>query len=83
MRCAYWGKILTATAKMRGARGAVIDGYHRDTQKVLEQQWPIFSRARYCTPFIAARKTVRFRTILGLFFFEILAEQVFRHWHNG
>ena len=47
MRCAYWGEILTATAKMRGARGAVIDGYHRDTQKVLEQQWPIFSRARF------------------------------------
>jgi len=47
MRCAYWGEILTATAKMRGARGAVIDGYHRDTPKVLEQHWPIFSRARF------------------------------------
>src|SRR5947209_716453 len=31
MRCAYWGEILTATARMRGVRGAVIDGYHRDT----------------------------------------------------
>ncbi|WP_279299673.1 RraA family protein [Paraflavisolibacter caeni] len=47
MRCAYWGEILTATARMRGARGAVIDGYHRDTPQVLEQQWPVFSRGRY------------------------------------
>jgi regulator of RNase E activity RraA len=47
MRCAYWGEILTATARTRGAVGAVIDGYHRDTPKVLEQNWPVFSRGRY------------------------------------
>jgi 4-hydroxy-4-methyl-2-oxoglutarate aldolase len=47
MRCAYWGEILTATAKARGAAGAVIDGYHRDTPKVLEQNWPVFSRGRF------------------------------------
>ncbi|MEX0654622.1 MAG: RraA family protein [Phycisphaeraceae bacterium] len=47
MRCAYWGEILTATAKARGAVGAVIDGFHRDTPKVLEQDWPVFSRGRY------------------------------------
>ncbi len=47
MRCAYWGEILTATAKKRGAVGAVINGFYRDTQKVLEQGWPVFSRGRY------------------------------------
>ncbi|HVU35596.1 MAG TPA: RraA family protein [Opitutaceae bacterium] len=47
MRCAYWGELLTATARTRGAVGAVIDGYHRDTPKVLEQEWPVFSRGRY------------------------------------
>jgi len=47
MRCAYWGEILTATAKRRGAAGAVINGYHRDTPKVLEQNWPVFSRGRF------------------------------------
>jgi len=47
MRCAYWGEILTATAKKRGAIGAVINGYHRDTPKVLEQNWPVFSRGRF------------------------------------
>jgi len=47
MRCAYWGEILTATARTRGATGAVINGYHRDTPKVLEQNWPVFSRGRF------------------------------------
>lgn len=47
MRCAYWGEILTATARTRGAAGAVINGYHRDTPRVLEQDWPVFSRGRY------------------------------------
>lgn len=47
MRCAYWGELLTAAAKTRGAVGAVVDGYHRDTPKVLEQNWPVFSRGRY------------------------------------
>ena len=43
MRCAYWGELLTATARVRGATGAVIDGYHRDTPQVLEQNFPVFS----------------------------------------
>src|SRR5262245_32044138 len=47
MRCAYWGEILTATAKKRGAVGAVINGFHRDTPRVLEQNWPVFSRGRF------------------------------------
>lgn len=47
MRCAYWGEILTATAKKRGAAGAVINGYYRDTSRVMEQNWPVFSRGRF------------------------------------
>ena len=47
MRCAYWGEILTATARSRKAVGAVVNGFHRDTPKVLEQNWPVFSRGRF------------------------------------
>lgn len=47
MNCAAWGEIMTATARMRGAAGAVLDGFHRDTPKVLEQNWPVFSRGSY------------------------------------
>jgi len=44
---AAWGEILTATAIQRGAVGAVTDGYHRDTERVLSQDWPVFSRGSY------------------------------------
>ncbi len=47
MRCAYWGELLTATAQVRGAAGAVINGYYRDSPQVLEQNFPVFSRGRY------------------------------------
>lgn len=47
-RSALWGELLTATARMRGASGAIVDGYHRDTPRVLEQGWPVFSRGRFC-----------------------------------
>ena len=45
--CAAWGEILTATARTRGAAGAIIDGFHRDTDRVLAQGWPVFSRGAY------------------------------------
>lgn len=46
-RCAYWGEILTQTVRIRGAAGAVIDGYHRDTRGVVAQEWPVFSRGSF------------------------------------
>ena len=45
--CAAWGELLTATAIARGAAGAVIDGYHRDTPQILAQGFPVFSRGGY------------------------------------
>ena len=45
--CAAWGEILTASARAGGAVGAVVDGYHRDTPKVLSQDFPVFSRGAY------------------------------------
>lgn len=45
--CAAWGELLTVTAKVRGAVGAVIDGFHRDTPRVLGEEWPVFSRGGY------------------------------------
>lgn len=61
MRCAYWGEILTATARMRGGTGAVINGYHRDTPKVLEQDWPVFSRGRFAQDSGVRTKVVDYR----------------------
>ena len=59
--CAAWGEILTATARTRGAVGAVIDGYHRDTVQVLEQNWPVFSRGRYAQDAAFRSKIVAYR----------------------
>ncbi len=61
MRCAYWGEILTATARTRGAVGAVVNGYHRDTPKVLEQNWPVFSRGRYAQDSSVRTQVVAYR----------------------
>ncbi|HBP24217.1 MAG TPA: dimethylmenaquinone methyltransferase [Oribacterium sp.] len=44
---ALWGELLTATAKTRGAVGAVLDGYSRDTPQVLSQNFPVFCRAAW------------------------------------
>lgn len=41
---ALWGELLTAAAKSKGCTGAVLDGYSRDTPRVLEQNFPVFCR---------------------------------------
>jgi regulator of RNase E activity RraA len=45
---ATWGELLTATARTRGAAGAVVDGWHRDTPAVLPQGFPVLSRGAWC-----------------------------------
>jgi regulator of RNase E activity RraA len=59
--CAAWGEILTATARMRRGAGAIIDGFHRDTPRVLEQNWPIFSRGRWAQDAGVRSVVVNFR----------------------
>lgn len=61
MRCAYWGEILTATARTRGANGAVVNGYHRDTPQVLSQDWPVFSRGRFAQDSGVRTKVIDYR----------------------
>ena len=61
MRCAYWGELLTATARTRGACGAVINGFHRDTPQMLEQKFPVFSRGRYAQDSGVRTQVVNFR----------------------
>ena len=59
--CAAWGEILTATARTRGGAGAVIDGYHRDTPRVLEQNWPVFSRGCFAQDAGVRSRVIDFR----------------------
>ena len=60
-RCAYWGELLTATARTRGAVGAVLDGWHRDTPQVLSQNWPVFSCGCYAQDSSVRTQVVDFR----------------------
>jgi Demethylmenaquinone methyltransferase len=60
-RCAYWGELLTATAKTRGSVGAVLNGWHRDTPQVLEQNWPVFSCGCYALDSSVRTQVVDFR----------------------
>ena len=47
LQCAAWGELMTAAARSRGSRGAIVNAYHRDTDRVVEQNWPVFSRGAY------------------------------------
>ena len=60
-RCAYWGELLTATARTRGAVGAVLNGWHRDTPQVLAQNWPVFSCGCYAQDSSVRTQVVQFR----------------------
>lgn len=60
-RCAYWGELLTATARTRGAVGAVLHGYHRDTPQVLSQNWPVFSCGPWAQDSSVRTQVVDFR----------------------
>ncbi|MFC7055100.1 RraA family protein [Enterococcus alcedinis] len=46
---------------MRGAVGAVVNGYHRDTPQVLEQNWPVFSWGSWAQDSSVRTQVVDFR----------------------
>jgi 4-hydroxy-4-methyl-2-oxoglutarate aldolase len=45
--CTVWGDIMTGVAKRKGIAGTVIDGVCRDTNRILELDYPVFSSNRY------------------------------------
>jgi 4-hydroxy-4-methyl-2-oxoglutarate aldolase len=61
INCAAWGELMTAAARTRGGAGAIIDGFHRDTPRVLEQNWPVYSRGRFAQDARVRSKVVAFR----------------------
>ncbi len=40
---ALWGELLSTAARMRGAKGAVIDGLARDVRQLEEMKFPVFA----------------------------------------
>ncbi|WGM20265.1 RraA family protein [Paenarthrobacter sp. OM7] len=43
---AQWGEVMTMAAQRQGCRGAIVDGGVRDTDKILELDFPVFCRYR-------------------------------------
>jgi regulator of RNase E activity RraA len=44
---ALWGELMSTAARMRGAAGAVLAGYIRDTNGILEMNFPVFAYGSY------------------------------------
>ena len=42
MTASLWGGLLSAGAKQKGARGAVLDGITRDTMEIIQSGFPVF-----------------------------------------
>lgn len=64
--CAAFGEIMTAAAKARGGTGAVIDGFHRDTPRILEQEWPVFSRGSFAQDAGVRSVVTNFRCVVEI-----------------
>jgi regulator of RNase E activity RraA len=46
-RNANWGEMMATRANMLGARGAVLDGYYRDTRGLMRMRFPTFGYGSY------------------------------------
>ena len=63
---ALWGELLTAAAKMRGAVGAVLDGWHRDTPQILTQNFPVFSQGCWAQDSSIRTNVIDFRCTIEI-----------------
>lgn len=46
-RYAMWGELMSTAARARGATGALLNGYVRDTKGILEMEFPVFCIGRF------------------------------------
>ncbi len=60
-RYALWGELMSTAARNRGAVGAVVDGYSRDTRGILGLNFPTFSYGRYAQDQRPRGKVIDFR----------------------
>ncbi len=58
---ALWGELMSTAARNRGATGAVVNGYSRDTRGILALNFPVFSMGRYAQDQRPRGKVVDFR----------------------
>jgi regulator of RNase E activity RraA len=42
--CGFWGELLSTAARSKGAHGAIVDGFTRDSSRIVEMNFPVFVR---------------------------------------
>jgi regulator of RNase E activity RraA len=65
-RYALWGELMSTRAMKLGATGAVVDGYHRDTRRILRLGFPTFSYGGYAQDQAPRGKVIDFRVPLEI-----------------
>ncbi|MDE0104961.1 MAG: RraA family protein [Bryobacterales bacterium] len=63
---ALWGELMTIRARALGAAGAVVEGYYRDSEGVLSQQFPTFGLGPYAQDMRARGGIAKFRTTVRI-----------------
>jgi regulator of RNase E activity RraA len=63
-RYALWGELMSTAARARGAVGAVLAGYTRDTNGILEMNFPVFCYGSYAQDQRGRGQVVDFRVPL-------------------
>lgn len=58
MGCCVWGELCCERAQVRSANGAVIDGYHRDSRRVIATGFPVFSSGAHPSDMLYHREIV-------------------------
>jgi regulator of RNase E activity RraA len=65
-RYALWGELMSTAARARGAAGAVLAGYTRDTNGILEMNFPVFCYGSYAQDQRGRGQVVDFRVPLEI-----------------
>lgn len=63
---ALWGELMSTRAMKLGAAGAVVDGYHRDTDGIVELGFPVFSSGPFAQDQAPRGKVIDFRVPLEM-----------------
>jgi 4-hydroxy-4-methyl-2-oxoglutarate aldolase len=65
-RYALWGELMSTAARARGAAGAVLAGYTRDTNGIVEMNFPVFCYGSYAQDQRGRGQVVDFRVPLEI-----------------
>ena len=63
---ALWGELMSTAARARGAAGAVLGGYTRDTHGILAMGFPVFCYGSYAQDQRGRGRVVDFRSTLNI-----------------